>query len=490
MGLISKSSYIRGIKCNKALYLHFKNPELQDEINQQQQNIFNIGHNIGYLAQQVFSGGIDASRGEPGNIQSAINYTRELIDAGQEVIYEAAFTDGENLCYLDILVKRDGLWHGIEVKATTEVKDYHNDDVAFQYFVITRAGLPLADISLMHINNQYIRRGALDLNQLFISKNLTPEILLRQEQVAVNLQLLREMLAAGIEPAIDTGTHCSKPYDCDFIGYCNQNSTLYPLCDVQGINQSKAKKLHDMGIQCFEDIPEDFRFTDREWELAESELKGLEIRDDAALSEFRKGLEYPLYYLDFETIMPAVPMYNENRPYQQIPFQYSLHIQQTAEGEITHYEWLGNPPSDPRPEFIESLLRLMGTSGTIVTYNMVFERSRLEELARDFPHYAVEINALILRISDLMVPFKKRWLYRPAMKGSYSIKAVLPAYVNDVSYLDLEIQQGGAASLTYLTMYDEPDPEIISTKRTNLLKYCHLDTLAMVKLMEVVYAVQ
>lgn len=486
MAVISKSSYIRGIKCHKALFLHFNQPEVRNEINDQQQSLFDTGHEVGKYAQQLFAGGMDASEGNPLDRYTAVKNTQELIKAGQEVIYEAAFSDGENMCYMDILVRRDGNWHAYEVKASTEVKDYHRDDVAFQYYVITRSGLPLASINLMHINNKYVRRGELDLTQLFASEDLTDESILKQEQVGLNLLLLRNMLAAGIEPVVEPGAQCTNPYACDFCGYCNRDKQWYPLSDLKGINPAKALELHNLGVKSFDDIPEDFHFTDKEWDLAHAEFEQKEVRNDEALAAFTGRLDYPLYYMDFETIMPAVPMYDENRPYQQIPFQYSLHIQETPDSEVRHYEWLGTPPTDPRPEFADTLIKLLGTHGSIVTYNMAFECSRLKEIARDFPQYSAAISNLLPRIVDLMAPFRSRHLYRPAMKGSYSIKAVLPAYINDISYHDLEIQEGGTASLTYLSIYQDTDIEIMRIKRENLLKYCKLDTLAMVKLMGLV----
>lgn len=241
-----------------------------------------------------------------------------------------------------------------------------------------------------------------------------------------------------------------------------------------------------MGIRSFDDIPADFRFTDKEWELAEADLLNKEIRNEEALRRFAGNLTWPVYFMDFETIMPAIPLYDESRPYQQIPFQYSVHIRQQPGGETLHHEFLGTPPADPRPAFIESLLILLGTTETVLTYNMAFEKSRLCELARDFPVYAERIEAILPRMADLMEPFRNRHLYHPAMKGSYSIKAVLPALVKDLSYDDLEIHEGGTASLTYLSLYEDIDLLSVRKKRENLLKYCRMDTWAMVKLIEVI----
>ncbi len=484
MRTISKSSFIRGYKCPKALYLHFYQPEDRDATSASQQNIFNIGHNVGFLAQQLFPGGIDASRGEPGEVQAALQYTRELIEQGQQVIYEAAFSDGETLCYMDILVKRDNQWYAYEIKASTQLKDYHIMDASFQYYVITRSGLALSGMYLVHLNSQYIRRGEINVPQLFTFNDLSATTQAKQTKIAEKLKELQQMLEAGILPDIETGPHCNSPFACDFAGICHKEEEYFLLSDVQGMNQGKAISLRDKGITTFAGIPEDFPFSEKEWLLAEAEMDQVEIRDSAALENFKAVLEYPLFYIDFETVMPAVPLYNENRPYQQIPFQYSLHIQESAGDPVSHYEYLGVPPADPRPEFISGLIDSLGEKGSIIVYNQTFEECRLKEIARDFPKYALRIEAIRNRLVDLMVPFRSKQLYHPAMKGSYSIKNVLPALVPELSYNDLEIHEGGTASLTYMSLYEDTEPTSVSTKRENLLKYCQLDTLAMVKLIE------
>jgi len=190
--------------------------------------------------------------------------------------------------------------------------------------------------------------------------------------------------------------------------------------------------------------------------------------------------------MDFETIQFAVPQYDESRPYQQIPFQYSLHIQPTHHVTTSqvHKFFLGTPPADPRPDFIRSLLDNLGTKGSIIVWNQAFENTRLREIARDFPEYASRIEPLFDRVVDLMVPFRRKQLYTPEMNGSYSLKAVLPALISDVSYSTLEIQEGGAASMTYESLYSDNDPDSVAKKRGDLLKYCELDTLSMMRILE------
>jgi hypothetical protein len=461
--MISKSSFIRGMQCRKSLWLHFYLPEERDEISESQQQIFDNGHNVGLLAQQLFPGGVDASRGEYEKVQEAAAYTAALIDGGQPVIYEAAFSDGETLCYMDILVKEADGWAAYEVKASTQVKEYQIKDVAFQYYVITRSGLPLKRISLVHINNQYVRHGELDLQQLFTVEEMTRRILPMQKDIPAALLSLQEMLKSGVFPDIAMGTQCNKPFSCDFLDFCRQSCVV----EEEEVNVRQAS------------------------------------RDQDALDEFLADLEFPLYYMDFETIQFAVPRYDESRPYQQIPFQYSLHVQASSEiakwrdsenngrregekaSDLTHYEFLGTPPDDPRPKFIESLLARIGESGSIIVWNQAFEKTRLKEIARDFPEYATRIELLFDRFADLMVPFRRKHLYMPEMNGSYSLKAVLPALIPDLSYSDLNIQEGGTASLTYESLYYDEEPDSVRLKRDNLLEYCKMDTMSMLRILEI-----
>jgi hypothetical protein len=373
MKTISKSSFIRGTKCPKSLWLHFFHPEERDEISEGQQNIFDTGHDVGTWAQKLFPGGIDASRGEHEKYNENIAYTQELINNGQSVIYEAAFGDADTLCYIDILVKEDGEWRAYEVKASTGIKDYHKMDAAFQYYVITQSGLALADIFLVHINNQYVRHGEIDVKQLFTIEPVIEIILPLQESIPDQLMTLQEMLDADIVPDIEMGYQCTHPYNCDFIDFCTTHNALDPIPDTP---------------------------------TSSIEHPASSIRDQEKLNEFTNGLEYPLYFMDFETIFPAIPLHDNSRPYQQIPFQYSLHIQKTHQftNSPVHKFFLGTPPADPRPGFIESLFSHLGSSGSIIVWNKTFEMSRLREIARDFPEYGAKIEELLERVVDLQNP--------------------------------------------------------------------------------------
>jgi hypothetical protein len=196
------------------------------------------------------------------------------------------------------------------------------------------------------------------------------------------------------------------------------------------------------------------------------------------------GLNYPIYFLDFETFQTAVPLYNNTRPYQQIPFQYSLHYKEYQTAEPKHYEFLADTDGDPRIPFVKKLLSDINSRGDIVVYNKAFEISRLNELSRDFPRYSEVINSLVVRIKDLMYPFQKKFYYKPEMKGSHSIKNVLPALIPSLTYNNLNIAEGSMASLAFEQLLYEDDFIRVSEIRRDLLEYCKLDTLAMVKILE------
>jgi len=217
----------------------------------------------------------------------------------------------------------------------------------------------------------------------------------------------------------------------------------------------------------------------------QSEINGTSHIDIEEIRNFTNGLNYPLFFLDFETFGPAVPIYDGSRPYQQLVFQYSLHIQETSTSEIQHREYLAEPTEDPRIGFVEQLIQDCGSSGDILVYNIGFERGKLNDLIDVFPQYSNELCGIINRLKDLMIPFQQKWYYTPEMRGSYSIKSVLPAIVPELSYSDLPIKDGGTASNTFLSMVNGSFEGDVEKTRKQLLEYCELDTYAMVKILDV-----
>jgi hypothetical protein len=413
--------------------------------------VFAQGTSVGELAREYFPGGKMAVLEDYPSLVSA-QRTQDFIIQGIETIYEATFIFDNVLVAVDILHKENGKWSIFEVKSTNSVKTEHFKDVAIQYYVLNGSGLELDDAFLMHFNREYVRRGDIDVNQLFLPESLLSKILPLQYDIASYLQILERMLECE-EPNIAMGAYCTSPYTCDFSAYC---SKLVPAVIQE--------------IKVLSSIPQ----------VKEAEVKA-----------FVKQVQYPLHYLDFETIMPAVPMFDESRPYQPIPFQYSLHCQERENGEIVHLAYLAesNPATDPRKSLIQNMIADTKSAKTIFVYNISFERTRINEMIRDFPEFAIELQHIVDRLVDLIIPFRKKYYRTETMEGRSSIKKVLPALIPEMSYDALEIGDGMTASNTFLELYSCDDEEYITTTRENLLKYCHLDTLAMVKVFEVLQKV-
>jgi hypothetical protein len=482
---LSKSSFIRGIQCLKSLYLKRHHPELEDEISEAQQAIFDKGTNVGILAQQLFSGGVDLGEYIPSDFNKVFNETERLINEGQTIIYEAGFKWDNTICFVDILVKKNEKWYAYEVKGSTSVSDVYLWDTAFQYHVITSSGLNLEDISVIHLNNQYIRRGELDVNEVFTIVSVLEQIQPLQNSVITEIINMKQVLDSESIPSVDIGTHCNNPYACSFFGHCWQNVPDYSIFNVSRLSSDKKFNLYRQGILDIKDIPDDYPLSDSQQLQVQSEKSGNEIIDIIQIRSFLKDFQYPLYFLDFETFQPPIPKYNESRPYQHIPFQYSLHILTDINGELKHKEFLTDTGGDPRILFIEKLIADVGNTGDVVVYNQNFEITRLKEIARDFPVYKEAIDSIVERIVDLMIPFSRKYYYTPEMKGSYSIKSVLPALAPEFTYENLEINNGGMASLAFERLCEETDESVITKIRQDLLEYCKLDTLAMVEILKV-----
>lgn len=481
--LLSKSSFVKGCQCEKALYLHRYHPELRAEITDRQQAVFDRGTDVGVLARQLFPGGTDASPSERYGYSESVTRTKQLIDQGCGIIYEAAFQHDGVYAAVDILVKRDEGWKAYEVKSTLGVKEVHVTDAALQYHVIAQSGMALEDIALVHLNRDYVRKGPLEINKLFVAESIREEVLDQQEYITKQITLLKEVLAQQNVPAKEIGPHCNTPYACDFVSHCWQHIPSPSIFDITGLREKRSFELYNGGVIRFEDITPETPLNDYQRIQVDCHLGNKEHVDREKLQEFLAGLTYPMYFMDFETFNPAVPVYDGTRPYQQIPFQFSLHYKNSPGGELRHVDFLAEPGADPRREFLEKLLHYTRLPGTILTYNVSFERGVLLELAPQLPEHALALEDRISRLRDLMIPFRNRWYYSPKMNGSYSIKEVLPALVPDLSYDGLAISDGTMASDAFEHM--NTHPELDHTKlREQMLEYCKMDTMGMVRVVE------
>ncbi|HQF44092.1 MAG TPA: DUF2779 domain-containing protein, partial [Ignavibacteriaceae bacterium] len=449
-----------------------------------QKAVFNRGTNVGILAQNLFPGGTDASPKSPSEYNNAVALTKKLLKNKQHVIYEASFNFSDVLSIADIVVQEKSSLKIFEVKSSTSISETYLQDAALQYWVITNSGYKVKDFSIIYINNQYLRDGELDLNKLFISESVLRSIKPMQKWVEEKVNRFKKVLNKKTIPDIDIGEHCYNPYTCAFYEYCRKHIPDNSVFDLAGLQLNKKYDLYRQGIIRLKDIPNDISLP----QTAKVQLDVFKSRKNIInkpeIKEFLSDLNYPIYFMDFETIQPAIPLFDKSKPYQQIPFQYSLHFKKNKKSKIEHFEFLAEAVDDPRIKFIENLLKATRNKGDILTYNKSFEITRLKEIAETFPVYKKQIEERISRIKDLMVPFQKKYYYTNDMQGSYSIKYVLPALIPDLSYKDLDINEGGLASIAFESLYYETDMFKISEIRNNLLEYCKLDTFAMVKLLE------
>lgn len=483
--ILSKSTFLRGLQCAKSLYLYKNAIQLRDAVSPEQKAIFNRGNNVGVLAQQLFPGGTDATPAKRSDNIAAVEKTQQLINSGVEIIYEAAFQHNQVLAILDILVKKDNQWYAYEVKSSAKISHTYLLDASLQYWVITQSGIALEDISIININNQYIKKDAIELNKLFSITSVKNEALKNQALVEEKIEASKLISANPQMPNVAIGEHCFSPYSCDFMGTCWKNVPKNSVFEISGVQKAELFNLYHSGYKTVAEIPETNNLDKNANTHIQSVKKGEIKVDKEAIQRFFSTISYPLFFMDFETFMPAVPLYNNTKPYQNIPFQYSLHYKKSKDSTTEHFEFLAEQGIDPRKHFIESLLKHTETEGTIFAFDSLMERNILKGLKKDFPELSTQIDSRLSRIVDLMQPFQERSYYHPAMKNSHSIKNILHALVPDLNYSNLQISSGSIAMIAFEKLQTETDLFKIIQTREELLEYCKLDTLAMVKIFEI-----
>lgn len=481
---LSKSQYIRGLQCHKSLWLYKNKPELRDTPNQAQESLFNTGHDVGELACKLFPNGVEI-KFDATNFDGMVSKTKELIDHGTEVIYEATFKENGIFAMADILVKNGDAWDMYEVKASTDVKEYHLNDASIQWYALSNA-IELNRAYIVHINNKYERHGELDVNELFTIADVTDEVQNRQYQIPFNLEQMDQMLNEDM-PDIDIGTHCSDPNSCDFQGHCWQHIPYPSVFNLYWMNGNKKFEMYYKGMKTYEDIPNDFKLNATQQLQVETYQSKEPYVDKQIIKDFLDTIKYPINFFDFETFQNAIPRFDGQRPYMQIPFQYSLHILH-EDGTLEHKEFLGDENKDPRNELIEQMISDITSTGSIVAYNQSFEIGRIKELANYNQSKKDALLSLNERFVDLIIPFRGKGYYHPDFNGSFSIKKVLPAMFPNDPELDYKklgsIQNGGDAMDTFANLHLLKDLSKRDDIRKDLLAYCHLDTLAMVRILE------
>jgi len=482
--MLSKSRILAGLQCPLRLWHQVYNPELAGELSLAKQAIFDTGYEVGRLATCLYPNGVLIEEDHL-NHQEAVQSTwKWMNETAAPAIYEGAFFFDDIRIRTDILERvKHNRWNLIEVKSSTAFKDIYKTDLAVQYYVLRGVGVEVDRTYLLYLNNQYVFDGqSLELDKLFHRVDLTSEVLSLQGEIPSTIARMKEVLRGSEPPEIDPSRHCKKPYECDFWGHCRAKMPEFWVMELYGISQQRLEGLAASGIADIRELPEAFPLSALQERIRRCVTRGEEFIDPQLERELRK-VAYPVHFLDFETISPAIPRYANTKPYHTIPFQWSDHILH-QDGTLKHRQYLHDGNGDPREDFIRTLVEALGAQGTIFIYTS-YERDVLNVLIRDFPQYGVVLLSLMDRFKDLCALISQNY-YNPLFHGSFSLKVVLPALVPSMNYQDLMIQDGMAASCEYLRMVD-PDTPVEEKQRIReaLIAYCSYDTLGMVKIREV-----
>ena len=477
---LSKSKLVAYKQCPKRLWLQTFRRELAQQ-SEAVENRMAQGHLVGAAARRLYPEGRLIAHVT--DLNSALRETREaLAQPGDVTLFEPALRCEDVLVRADVLIRRDGRYRMIEVKSATKVKDSHLTDAAIQTWVARGAGLDIERVELAHIDNQFVYPGDGDYRGLFAHADMTDAVVPLQEQIPVWIAAAQRDLA-GPMPDINVGPQCNDPFECEFLAFCAPEGAEYPV-DLLPNSSKLARRLHGEGFVDLRDVPLDRLSRDDHQRIWRVTMSGQPELDPAAAAKLA-ALPWPRYFLDFETVGPAVPMWKGTRPYQKIPMQWSCH-RQDADGTLTQLPpFLDATGQDPRRTFAESLVAAIGGIGIIMVYNAAFERGVMMQLAELFDDLAPALRDMAARLFDLL-PFAREHYYHPAMMGSWSIKRVLPTIAPDLDYGNLDsVQSGDMVEPVYFEMVDAgTTAERKSELKDALLTYCERDTLGMVRVAE------
>lgn len=478
---LSKSKYCLGLQCPKLLWLNEFKPEEKEIIDNS--SVLENGTEVGILAKSLFGSYFDIDFNT--NLDAMIDDTRNAINNGEKIITEASFVYDNNFCSIDILKINNNKFEIYEVKSSTEIKDIYIEDLTYQTYVLKMLGYNVTKSNIVYINSDYIRKGELELDKLFIIKDITDVVNDKINYVKENIDNIRKYFLNKNEPDLNISINCFKPYDCPFFKYCTKKLPEKNVFSLRRMPIKSKFKFYDKGIISYENLLNediDKKYIDQ----IKYDLYNLDdyINKDA-IKEFLNTLSYPLYYLDFESYQQSIPLFDDVKPYMQIPFQYSLHYVNEKYGKLYHKEFLANPGIDPRRDLAISLINDIPLDSCVLAYNMMFEKMIIKNLAKLFPDLSDKLMKIHDNIKDLMIPFVNHDYYSKNFDGSYSIKYVLPGLFPNDSSLDYHnldlIHNGSEASNNYMNMANLSEEEQ-NEIRKNLLEYCKLDTYAMVKI--------
>lgn len=488
MRVLSKSRLIAFRQCPKRLWLEVHRPELREDSAGTLAS-FRVGHQVGDVARRIYDpegkGAVIDVKAE--GYDGAFARSAALFADSQQPIFEAGFKAAGALALADVMlpvVEAGGrAWRMVEVKSSTGVKDYHRDDVAVQAFIARAAGVKLQSVAVACIDGSWVYPGAEDYRGLLKETELTAETLARTDEVAGWIEEAQKVVGRTEEPEIAVGAHCRVPFECGFCAYCNRANPKpeHPVDLLPGLSAALRSRFFTDGIDDLRAVPDEL-LSAKQGMVKRHTLAGTVFFDAAGAAADLTAHGFPAYFLDFETIQFTVPIWKGTRPYQQIPFQFSLHVLAES-GTLAQRAFLDLSGDDPSAAFAAALIAACGASGPIFVYNAGFETARVRELAGRYPGLAEPLAAINARVVDLLPVARNRY-YHPAQRGSWSIKAVLPATVPELSYEALAGVKDGAMAMSAYCEAIRPDTTAERRREIErqLLAYCRLDTFGLVRL--------
>lgn len=491
---LSKSNYVSFCQCSKMLWLKINKPE-EEIINDFDKATMEKGTEVGKIAQKYFNNAVDVTfltNNKP-NLLKMIENTQNEITKGSTVICEASFEYDDLFCSVDILKKEKNGWAIYEVKSSTydtkvdKKVELYFEDIAFQKYILKNRGINITNTYLMQINKDYVFDGNLNIHKLFVVSDVTEKVLKVEEDIFYNLNEAKQIFNQKQEPNFDLSINCDSPYKCGFWKYCSNHLPSPSVFDIYNLYFKDKINFYKNGFISYTDLKSSNFITNKiQLRQIDYYLNNKKTYvNKTKINEFLDTLTYPLYFLDFETVMPIVPKYVGSKPYDQIPFQYSLHYIEKKGGKLKHKEFLAKTGEDPREALAKQLCEDIPKNVCVLAYYKSFECSRIKELAKQFPLLKDHLLNIESNIKDLIIPFKNGYYYNKAMGGSFSIKSVLPAiFPNDpkLNYDNLQQVQNGTDAMTVFSNLEKMNPTDQKIARNNLLEYCKLDTYAMVKI--------
>lgn len=488
MRSLSKSKIVSSRQCEKKLWLEVHQKELAISSDSSQKN-FDIGNEVGEISRAIYDPLDEGTLIDPfkSGFPAAFKKTQELLQ-GNKPIFEAAFSIDGGLVLADVLIPTEthNAWHMVEIKSSTRVKDYHLDDVAIQHYVARTSGLNLDSIAVGHIDNQWVYQGDEDYSGLIVEVDMTSHAIAMEGEVAQWFKRAQVIVNQPTEPNVGIGSHCNDPFECPFINYCSKDAPRaeFPVSWLPRIQKRALKQyIEENNVIEMADVPDEL-LNEKQLRVKSHTLTDSVYFDFESSNKILSEYDYPHYYLDFETINLAVPKWKGTRAYQQTPFQFSLHYCEHPSEDEKHREFLDLTGKNPSLSFAKALIKACDDIGPIFVYNIGFESSRIKELAERFSDLKESLMAIDARLVDLW-PLAKEYFYHPSQQGSWSIKKVLPAMAPNFNYDDLEGVKDGGMAMDAFAKAIHPATTLEEKKEieNQLLKYCEMDTKAMVEIL-------